>query len=445
MRSNYRDEVNKILASLDNDNNNQEIEPETEIPATPSPEPLREIHFIFVREEEEDEQEIIDSVAQVEDLDTTPLPTQPAPQSTSNVAIGVWLFGLLVPLFCIAFQLYLIVNPFTVTVTLLAKSQQLSVTGTLQLGRVLNPITLSQSQTVPTTGKGHQDPKQATGTVTFYNGQLSSVFIPAGTILTGNSGEQIVTDADANIPAANLPQVGQATVSAHAVNAGSSGNIAAYDINQGCCATAIKAVNPTSFSGGQDERDFQTVAKNDIDNTATPLKATLAQSLQGALTGQLKNGETLKILPGSPTVIPDHHIGEEATQVKVTVSLTCSGIAYNDQELTDKVTQLLTSQATKKLGAGYSILGYPQVNITQAAAQNTKGMLSFKAQSTWVYALASQDQQHLKKVMAGKPTAKALQLLARLPGIERVSLQSSGFGDSSRIPKEISHIHLALF
>jgi hypothetical protein len=109
------------------------------------------------------------------------------------------------------------------------------------------------------------------------------------------------------------------------------------------------------------------------------------------------------------------------------------------------VTQLLTTQATKKLETGYSILGYPQVNITQAAAQNTKVMLSFKAQSTWVYALSSQAQQHIKKVLAGKTTAKALQLLTRLPGIERVSLQSSGFGDGSRIPKDISHIHLDPF
>src|SRR5260370_18564837 len=111
------------------------------------------------------------------------------------------------------FQFYMLFNPLTVSVTLAARSQQVSLTGTLQLGRVLNPITLSQSQTVPTTGHGHQDAKQATGYITFYNGQLTSVFIPAGTTLTGNSGVQIITDQDANIPTAKLPQFSQPNLS----------------------------------------------------------------------------------------------------------------------------------------------------------------------------------------------------------------------------------------
>jgi hypothetical protein len=48
-------------------------------------------------------------------------------------------------------------------------------------------------------------------------------------------------------------------------------------------------------------------------------------------------------------------------------------------------------------------------------------------------------------LLAGKPKDKALELLASLPGIERVSIQSSGFGDDTRIPKEGAHIHLLIF
>ena len=71
--------------------------------------------------------------------------------------------------------------------------------------------------------------------------------------------------------------------------------------------------------------------------------------------------------------------------------------------------------------------------------------LSFTAQSTWIYGISTQEQQTIKTLIAGKTTAKALQLLAALPGIERVALQSSGFGDSSQIPKARSSIQLALF
>ena len=390
------------------------------------------------REEEESE---------LPDLDTAPLPTKPQPQPVSNAAIGVWLLGLLVPLFCIAVQLYFIINPFTVTVTLYTRSQQESLTGTLPLGRVISPLTLSQSQTVQTTGRGHQDARAATGSITFYNGQFTALTIPAGTTLTGSDGIQVVTDEDAVIPAASLnpPMFGQVSVSAHVTSTGAQGNIAAYDINQTCCATSILVKNTDAFHGGQDERNFQTVAPSDITNTAAPLKATLDQSMQNTLSGQLKSGEAITSQHCTPTTTADHQAGQEAKEVKVTVSETCSAIAYNSRELTSKVTQLLTAQAQRHLGTGYSMLDTPQVHVTQARTYENKVVLSFSAQSAWIYALSSAEQQSIKKIIAGKITEKALQLLTRLPGIEHVSLKSTGFGDESRIPKDISHIHLALF
>jgi hypothetical protein len=51
----------------------------------------------------------------------------------------------------------------------------------------------------------------------------------------------------------------------------------------------------------------------------------------------------------------------------------------------------------------------------------------------------------MKKIIAGKNTEKALQLLAALPGIEHVSMHFAGFGDDTRIPKNLSNIHLLIF
>jgi hypothetical protein len=311
-----------------------------------------------------------------------------------------------------------------------------------------SPLTLSQSQTVPTTGKGHQDARSATGSITFYNGQSNQVTIPAGTTLTASSGVQIITDEDANIPAAdpaaNPPSWGITTVTAHAVNTGSNGNIPSLDINQSCCATSIIAKNTDAFHGGQDERNFQTVAPSDITNAASPLKATLDQSMQNTLTGQLKSGEALTSSHCTPTTTTDHQAGDEAIQVKVTVSETCSAVAYNQDTLQAKVTQLLTTQAAKKLEPGYSLLGDPQVTVTSATTSK-QVTLSFRSISTWVYALKTEDQQQIKKLIAGKDTNRTLQLLYGLPGIERVVLTTSGFADTSRIPKDISHIHLTIF
>jgi len=378
-----------------------------------------------------------------DELDTTPLSPQPVQQPASNAARGTLLFGVFVALLCLMFQFYLIVNPFTVTITLAARSQQLSLTGSLQLGRVLSPITLSQSQITPTTGHGHQDARQATGMVTFYNGQFTSVTIAGGVMITSASGIDIITDQNAIIPAGNPPTYGQVSVSAHALVSGVQGNIPAYDINRVCCAFAVLAKNTSAFSGGQDERDFQTVAKSDITSTEAPLKATLAQSVQGALQGQLKNNEGVVTPSCTTTTTADHRPGEEAAAVKVTVSETCSAVAYNSQQLEASVTQLLTARATKQLGAGYSLLSNPHITVTRATTAK-QVTLSFTSLSTWVYALSSAEQKHIKKVIAGKTTEKALQLLLSLPGIERVSLQSSGFGDESRVPKDPGNIQLVL-
>jgi hypothetical protein len=205
-------------------------------------------------------------------------------------------------------QVYMFLNPPIATVTILPKSQTVTLTRTLQLGRLLNPITISQSQTAPTTGKGHQDARSAIGYVTFYNGQFQSVTVVAGTILTGSSGIQIITDQDAPIPA-NPPIFEQTTVSAHAESVGSKGNIPAYDINEACCATSVLAKNINPFAGGQDERDFSTVSIQDVNKLSTPLKTALAQSMQGALQGQVNPNEQRQILPCTPTVASDHQIG----------------------------------------------------------------------------------------------------------------------------------------
>ena len=428
MTSNLEQEIREVLAKVDN----EDQQPQDQVK-------IEDIYVLIVREtdtEAEDQSQIVES--------EPAKPSVSAKQPFDYVTLGIVLICCIPLLASILFQVYLLQNPAIATVTIIPKSQTLTLNGTLQLGRVLQPITISQSQTVPTTGRGHQDARAATGTVTFYNGQLNSIFIPAGLLLTGSDGVQIVTDQDASIPASNLPQVGQVTVHAHAINPGSKGNIAAYDINQGCCATAIKAVNSNSFYNGQDERNFQTVSKNDIDRAASPLKATLAQSMTGALEGQLKPLEQLSLLPCSPTLTPNQNVGDEAIQVKVTISETCTAAALNSNDLTMKAMQLLTSQEYKKLGSGYSLFGTANVSVIQATITPHLVFLSFKATGMWVYGLSSKAQELIKKEIEGKTRDQVLKILGAMPGIERGTISFTGFTDERRLPKS-SYIHIILF
>ncbi len=448
-RSKYSEEVQKLLASLDEDNN-QDQKQETAIPDTH--EPIEDIYVLIFREQEADQEEqVIDSTLTEPDTNVPYAPTlQPKPvpardeKQSTLVALLTVSFFLFLCLATIALQLNLMLNPPIATIVLIPKSQTIALNATLQLGRVLPPTTLSQSQTVQTTGKGHQDAKAATGTITFYNGQLSQQFVPAGTILTASNGVQVITDQDAAIPAADLtanpPVIGEITVSAHAVNQGSAGNIQAYSINEPCCSSVV-AKNTQNFSGGQDARDFQTITKQDIANVASTLKTTLAQSMQGALTGQVLSGETLIVPTCTPTTTADHQIGQEATQVKVTLSETCNAVVYNTQELENKATQLLTTQAIKKLGSDYSVLGDVQVTIHAATVTGSHPTLAFFCSGVWVSTLSNKAQEYIKDLIKGKTTQEALHLLASQPGIERVS---TAWDENTKLPKDTRYIHLVI-
>jgi len=444
--SQYAEEVKKRVANPDEQQGNQE--PETELletdvlnaPLEEEPGVSYQVHHfpdaIVILKDPADQ-----TAEQV--VESTLVP--PVPQKPAYPHIYVLCVVYLVLLLAILIvQLWLLFNPPIATVTIIPRSQTVTLTGTLQLGRVIAPITLTQSQIVPTTGKGHQDAKQATGSITFYNGQFQSVTVPAGTTVTGRDGVQIIADQTASIPAAspNPPLFGQVTVLAHATNPGSRGNIAAFDINQICCATSILVKNTAAFHGGQDARDFQTVTKHDLNEAAATLKTTLAHSMQAALHSQVQSGEALLTAACPPTVTSDHQVGEEAATVKVTASETCSAVAYNSQGLQGKVTDLLTMQAVHTVGTGYSLLGDVRVTVTQATINQAQPVvLSFAAQGTWVYALTREAQLQLKQLIAGKSKRNALQLLQSMPGIEKASI---AWNEQTTLPNDINAIHLVM-
>src|SRR5215469_1874833 len=89
----YAKEVHELLSSLENDQDNRETEPQTTIPDTNTAQDI----YVFILRENPDLAElmVIDSVAEVEDLDTTPL----SPQPISNV--GLLPFGVFVILICL--------------------------------------------------------------------------------------------------------------------------------------------------------------------------------------------------------------------------------------------------------------------------------------------------------------------------------------------------------
>lgn len=341
------------------------------------------------------------------------------------------------------------------TVTILPVQEQITATTTLSVittgtanlthwqipGRRLSSLTLSQEETVPTTGLGHQPARAALGTVTFYNAAPFVQTIGAGTLLTGSNGVQVVTEQDAVIPSVAYPTLGQVTVLAQAVIPGPAGNIRAGEIYGPCCRLNVSAVNST-FGGGQDARSYPMVTAQDLSGAASTLKASLAQSARAAFGAQLHTGEMLITpVPCTSTVSADHTVGGEATHLTVTVDATCRGEAYQTQAMQIVVTQVLIQQATAHLGTEYSLSEGVQVAVTRSTVSNQKqDTLQVSGTGTWVYQFDDSSLQHMAHLIAGKSEQQATKMLLQLPGVSQISLNVSG--GSTTLPADASRIHL---
>lgn len=303
-------------------------------------------------------------------------------------------------------------------------------------GRVLPALTLSQSQTVAATGKGHQDAARAGGTLLFFNGSFAPQTIDAGTVYTGLDGVQVSTDQTITIAAANPPYVGQATVSATAIRSGAPGNIQAGDIS---ITTATLQVSNSQFSGGKSARDFTFVTKGDIQQETHALTALLLQSEQGALGGQLQPGETLTTPTCTPGVLSSKHPGDEAASVEVTVSETCRAIAYSQQSLQTAAAQLVRGTLTRP-NTRYQLIGTIQITVRSISLQNGYPTLTATLHGVGVYQI---NESQVTTLVAGKPKRTAIQFLQRLPGVQTVSI--TGISDNQRLPTDAVHIHLSIF
>jgi hypothetical protein len=331
----------------------------------------------------------------------------------------------------------------TATITIIPQQQSLTTTAIFPIGtspgdvqgRVVPALTLSQSQTVQATGRGHQDARSASGTLTFYNGSFAAQTIDAGAVYTGADGVQVVTEQTITIPAANPPYVGEATVSASAIHAGAGGNIQAGDIS---ITTATLQVRNSQFSWGQDARDFTYVTRGDIQQANSALTPMLLQSEQGALSAQLHEGETLAPPTCTPRVFSNHKSGDEAASVAVTVSETCKAAAYSQQSLQQAALKLVRVRLTH-LNTNYQLIGAIQITIRATMLDNGSATLAALLHGVWVYQI---NEEKIKSLVAGKPRLQAIRLLSTMPGIERLSI--AGIADNQPLPEDQSHIHVLI-
>src|SRR5258708_2035245 len=157
------EDINRILASMDNNGS------EKSNTSNPLPEEEPEEFDVYIEEDRITVVKRPEPEAQV--IEAAKPPQTPPPPYFAYIAMTI---NLLLLCYLVISAFITVFFPPIATVTIIPKSQTVTLTGTLQLGRLLHPINIRESQTVPTTGKGHQDAKSATGYITFFNGLFTS-------------------------------------------------------------------------------------------------------------------------------------------------------------------------------------------------------------------------------------------------------------------------------
>lgn len=423
--------------------------------AEEAPHPIIESTLDTPMEQDTYEQDYHES--QENDAYGTPHSSPLAPRATHRprwwmlVGVVIALIGIGV---ATCFSLLFMQSP-SATVTLVLQAHTLTTSTTLHVvpgghtnlttntlaGRVLPTLTMSQEQSVSTTGIVHQAAQTAHGVVTFYNAASYAQTIAAGTLLIGTDGVSLVTEQDAVIPAAVMPTEGQVTVLAHATLAGPQGNIGAGDIYGACCRLNVFVANG-AFTGGQNAQTYQTVTQQDVHGLVTRLTPSLMQSVQAALQTQIHAGETLFTpLTCTQQVTPAPQVGMQAATVSVTVNEMCTGIPYSTQDLTMLATQDATHEASTQFGTGYATTGV-QTSITQVTPE-AHGVLALHvtSRSLWIAQMSDTQQQAMKAMLAGKSKQQATTLLLHLVGVQSVSLTLT---HGTTLPKDTAHIALLL-
>jgi hypothetical protein len=433
MHETIADHMQHMVASMESDEQNN-LEQETPGTSKQEREPAETIHIHYFPDAIVIVKEDGDTAQQDNTVETTLAQTK---KPSVFIAYAICLCYLFLILSCIAFQMYCVFNPPGATITILTTQTPITTHATLSLpAHHLTPLVFSQTQTINTTGHGHQPATQARGYVTFYNSLTQPQTIDAGTLLVGADNEQVVTNEPAYIPAGNLNTNGHATVSAHAVNYGSEGNIKAGDIYGACCRAFIQVVN-TTFTGGQNERDFQAVAKTDIDKVVSNLTSLFQQTLQTYVLTHLSSDETLLVpFPCTTTIQSNYPIRAEATLVTVTFQKTCSPLSYNTSDLQHQAVNILAQDAQNHLGSGYTLQGSIATSITKTAIRQQTILLSVTCSGSWARAF---NTRYLATLIAGKTPDQAITILQQAQGVKNTGIHLEGLTD--RIPKNPDRIH----
>ncbi len=207
--------------------------------------------------------------------------------------------------------------------------------------------------------------------------------------------------------------------------------------------TTIIVDNPASFVGGQFDQSYTTVQQSDIDHAASSLTLRLKQETLNVLHMQLLTNEQFVSSPLCKSkVTSDHQVNDAATNLTVTVTVTCTAEFYNSQEILSRSEQMLNERAQALFSPNYMLTGDIKAEITHVATDVKQGtLITVVASGLWTYQFSSARAEQLTRLLTGKDKQDAQSLLSDQKGVQSVSINISN--NDNTMPANANSINIA--
>ncbi len=289
----------------------------------------------------------------------------------------------------------------------------------------------SASQKITATGQKNVGEK-ASGTVSLKNctAQNGTITIPAGTTVTSSGLSYVTTDS------VTLPQslfsgggnclTGAKDVGVSATNPGSNYNISSGKSFAVIGYSGVGGTNGNAFAGGTD-KTVTVVSQKDVDDAKKKITEDNSKA-KDDLVKQFQDDNLFplqaSILPGKQTVTSSPKVGEEATDVNVTVetNYTMLGVVRDDLK------KLVENDVKKHIDTKKQALsddGLDQASFTVTSKKSaTNQTFSVEASAT---AGTQVDADNLKQQITGKKRGDVIAIVQGLPSVESVTVDYSPF------------------
>ncbi len=220
-------------------------------------------------------------------------------------------------------------------------------------------VTLTDEDSINTTGSKLIGKSRATGIVRFINEQKKDIIIPAGTKLETETGMGFETLKKIKVPKLKVDylmdvkvgmKAGQVEVKIQALKKGSNGNVNTGKINEmKKNIKGIHVINPEPTRNGLDER-LAIVSKNDINRVENNLREKIKSKLLSKIYQKLSGNYRVIVDQIEYSDIDfeyNHQVGDIARRLKGTGTLVARGYLLRNNELNELVTGIFQKNLKK--------------------------------------------------------------------------------------------------